>query len=325
MVYMFTGNKNAEIVLRKLQPDEHDRARILYEEVFSEDEKRFVDYYFQWKTRDNRIYVAENEDGIQASVHLNPFQMYCSGQIRRLHYIVAVATREAYRHQGLMRRLLAMAEEDMMLDEEPLTFLMPASEQIYLPFGFRYFAWQRRGILWTDSEHCGKTSGYRCRPVEKEEYQQLADFANEELKKQYELFVWRDRAYYERLCAEQQCQGGAVMIIVGEDDQAAVNCQETEQGGNGKKKILGTFCTAWEDASAPILREIILEQNGFAKAYEALLSYVNMYGSCKVEGCQKELPLCEAREYPLLMGKIPGQGIFDDIPDRNTVFINEVV
>lgn len=313
------------MILRKLKPEEHDQARALYEEVFSEDAERFVDYYFQWKTRDNRIYVAENEDGIQASVHLNPFQVYCRGQIRQLHYIVAVATQERYRHQGLMSRLLAMAEQDMALAEEPLTFLMPASEKIYLPFGFRYFAWQRRGILRTDQKKCGKTLEYLCRPVEKEEYQQLADFVNEELKKQYELFVWRDEAYYERLCAEQKCQDGEVMVIVEKDDQAVEICQEAEQGSSRKKKILGTFCTSWEDASAPILREIILEQNCFDKAYEALLSYINAYGSCKVEGCQRELLLREEQQYPLLMGKVPGQGIFTELPDRAAVFINEVV
>ena len=91
--------------------------------------------------------MAEDEDGIHAMIHLNPFRLSVNGSVRTLHYIVAVSTQKAYRHRGLMRRLLAAAEKRMEADGEKLTFLMPASEQIYHPFGYRFFGWQRRGIL----------------------------------------------------------------------------------------------------------------------------------------------------------------------------------
>lgn len=295
------------LILRKLNPEENIRARALYEEVFPEDDEQFVNYYFDWKIRDNVIYAAENEDGIQATVHLNPFLVYLSGEVQRMHYIVAVATRKEYRHQGLMRRLLAMAEQDMQQAGEKFTFLMPADENIYLPFGYRYFAWQRRGFLCTGGTGCGKTEadgmvdvencGWLCRPVKPLEYQQLADFVNTELKKQYDMFIWRDAAYYERLCAEQQCQGGDVMVICRSEKNgqqpenlATANGRDLCEAGEEKEQFLGTFCTAYEAedseqkavVSPLVLREIIFDTTQFAVAEEALLSYINTYAVANI-------------------------------------------
>ena len=45
--------------VRHLEQTEHGLTRPLYEEVFSEDSKRFVDYYYTEKTKDNQIYVQK--------------------------------------------------------------------------------------------------------------------------------------------------------------------------------------------------------------------------------------------------------------------------
>lgn len=389
------GHKN--LILRKLNPEENIRARELYEEVFPEDDEQFVDYYFSWKTKDNVIYAAENEEGIQATVHLNPFWVYWNGEVQRMHYIVAVATRKEYRHQGLMRRLLEMAEKDMWEAGEKFTFLMPANENIYRPFGYRYFAWQRRGVLWSGAA-CSRAEVI-CRPVKPQEYTALADFVNEELKKEYSVFIWRDVAYYERLCAEQKCQGGEVMVICRsvntvrfDECHTGGNANDAEKEKRNKKsdEILGTFCTAYEESEEPelicieeerldstkkkaqgscrtavlspvVLREIILDTDCLESAEDALLSYIystrpaadetdtelgeentgsdeadadtdKVYGkvqtaavACRVEGCQKILTLQNANCKPLLMGKVPGGGIFEAASEMGEIFINEVV
>ena len=41
--------------LRKLELQEHQASQSLYEEVFSEDSARFVEYYYTEKTKDNQI------------------------------------------------------------------------------------------------------------------------------------------------------------------------------------------------------------------------------------------------------------------------------
>lgn len=347
------------MILRRLDVSEHGRTRPLYEEVFSEDDKAFVDYYYEWKTRDNKIYVAEDEDGIHAMVHLNPFCMYVQGELHTLHYIVAVATKEEYRHRGLMRSLLALAEREMEAAGEQFTFLMPASEKIYAPFGYRYFCTQRRGVLriaglkeerkdvlraaqlGDSSEKNSKAiksvlgvarieENARdilravCRPVLPQEYGALAAFVNRVLKEQYEIFVYRDVPYYERLCAEQRAQAGDVMVI----------CQSD---GN----LIGTFCTSREllpqensdlsdmrkigSQERCELREVILDADYLEEGREALTEFTKAYGSCKVLGHQPFLEPEREEQVPLLMGKRPCGTVFCSGYDAEKIFINEVV
>ena len=105
--------------------------------MFSEDSKRFVDYYYTEKTKDNQIYVAEEDGGIQAMLHLNPYELNVNGMKKKANYIVAVATRESYRGRGFMKALLETALKDMYREGESFTYLMPAAEAIYTPYGFR--------------------------------------------------------------------------------------------------------------------------------------------------------------------------------------------
>ena len=42
------------MILRRLKQDEHGLTRKLWEEVFTEDTKAFLDYYYFIKTKENR-------------------------------------------------------------------------------------------------------------------------------------------------------------------------------------------------------------------------------------------------------------------------------
>lgn len=312
--------------IRKLSAQEHGKTRDLYETVFSEDEKAFVDYYYTWKTKDNTIYVAEDETGIHGMVHLNPFDVWIKGQVRRLHYIVAVATQEEYRHKGIMRRLLAAAEQEMAKNGEMFTFLMPASEKIYSPFGYRFFCEQRQGIIGSiPSDPAENTKKIICRPLQRKEYAALAHFVNETLAREYDVFIYRDEAYYERLCAEQQCQNGNVLVLVQKIPEEA-------------EQIIGTFCTAQEgctDAGTgnPEKRESSIRELIAAPGWEReVLWGLQQFGAAglKVEGCNcPELLLRETGNIPdwkpLLMAKVPKGTIWTNRWEMQKVFINEVV
>lgn len=336
--------------IRRLEPWEHGKTRSLYEEVFSEDDKKFVDYYYKWKIRDSRIYVAEDGGEIQAMVHANPFLVWVRGTVQRLHYIVAVATRKPYRHRGLMRALLELAEQDMAENGECFTFLMPAAEQIYAPLGYRFFSRQRCGVLrgalsskmriLAADLHSFAEKGDRfvcepeeprevcCRPVKQKEYAALADFVNGILQKQYDVFIYRDAAYYERLSAEQKCQGGNVMILIHKKEDGIGNPNQREAQNEMQTpgvEIIGTFCTSAEDGQQLELREVILAPEYMKAGTEALLRYVGTEDGCKVFGCQPELFLEEIQMKPLLMGKAPCGGVFCSDWDADRVYINEVV
>ena len=106
------------------------RSRELYENVFPEDSRRFVDFYYEYKTRDNEILALEEDGQMVSMLHLNPYTMILNGYEVKSNYIVAVATRKEYRHRGFMRLLLEKALRDMAALGIPFVFLMPASELI---------------------------------------------------------------------------------------------------------------------------------------------------------------------------------------------------
>ena len=113
-------------------------VRPLYEEVFCEDPKSFVDYYFSDKCRDNVIIAMKAPDGrIVSMAHLNPYQMMFCGHIITAYYIFAVATASDCRHKGFMTKILDAGFEWMRSKNVPFAFLLPVDEAIYLPYGFR--------------------------------------------------------------------------------------------------------------------------------------------------------------------------------------------
>ena len=66
--------------LRRLDPSEHGKTRELWEEVFPDDTKAFLDYYYYIKTRDNAIYVIEEDGEICSMLQLNPYMVRVEGQ-----------------------------------------------------------------------------------------------------------------------------------------------------------------------------------------------------------------------------------------------------
>ena len=176
-------NTDKNLTLRYLPREEKSLSRALYEAVFSEDTERFVDYYYQYKIKDNRILTLWEEEKLVSMLHLNPYAMIVNGYEVKSDYIVAVATNKDYRHQGYMRLLLERA-----LNDVAFVFLMPASESIYAPFDF----------VWI----CPHTDlPARVNILDAEEQ-------NRYLAARYQMFCKRDERYMENLAAERAATRG---------------------------------------------------------------------------------------------------------------------
>ena len=134
------------MIVRRLEQSEHGKTRSLWEEVFTEDTSAFLDYYYYIKTKDNQIYVVEEDGQICSMLQLNPYLLKIEESERPSAYIIAVATKEEYRGRGFMGNLLRQALNDMYTAKVPFTFLMPAAEAIYTPYDFRFIYSQRIGI-----------------------------------------------------------------------------------------------------------------------------------------------------------------------------------
>lgn len=174
--------------LRYLCQEEKEKSRALYEEMFPEDEEAFVDAYYRIKAAANRILVLEEQKEMLSMLHLNPYRFWLRGSLVDSSYIVAVATRPQYRHKGCMRRLLTKALKDLYQEKQPFAFLMPAKEAIYTPFGFRR--------------------------MENRDDEALGRIPLEELKRDYDLFVWKDEIYESQQIPDQEWETTPMMVRI---------------------------------------------------------------------------------------------------------------
>lgn len=205
--------------VRKLRWEERGKTRKLWEEIFIEDTPEFLDYYYSVKIAENEIYVIEEDGKIVSMLHLNPYQLQVGKKIVDGHYIVAVATDANYRRRGLMAKLLRTAMEDMRKNGEPFTFLMPAAEAIYYPHGFRYVYRQKQGKI---SGKAISDSSLQIVQASKNDCVMLAEFANEFIEKEYEVFARRDSHYYEVVLDEQISENGGIILV--KDKNQLVGC-----------------------------------------------------------------------------------------------------
>ena len=223
---------------RVLGRHENGRSRPLYEAVFPEDGPRFTDYYYESRGSSNRIYVMEEDSVIVSMLHLNPVLTSCYGTLRTIPYIVAVATDPAYRHQGMMRTLLGRALNDCADNRVPFAFLMPASEAIYTPFGFRN-AWPWR---WeadcaggsgasgnTPEEGSGTEYEKRAGECTDKELSLLSGRVNRKLSEQFEIFALRTPEYYRDLARGHEASGGRLTIRFAGGQPVCAISSETEE------------------------------------------------------------------------------------------------
>lgn len=281
-----------EMKVRKLRIEEHIKTRKLWEEIFKEDTSEFLDYYYSVITKDNEIYVIEENDEIVSMLHLNPYEMRIEDKMYQTHYIVAVATKETHRTRGLMRRLLNHAMQVMTDRGEPFTFLMPAAEAIYKPFGFEYVYEQRQGkVPGTPSDD----STLEFISATEADCQNVAIFANEYLR-QYDIVTWRTASYYKALLSELASEDGGILLAK----------------RNGK--LEGVFCYA--KGEQMVMREPLFyrEQDLQHAIYE-------------LTGNEVEEVLCIGygeETKPMIMVKVLNPE-FDLDLKKTKVFLNEVV
>ena len=278
---------------------ENQRARKLYEEIFDEDSPAFVDYYFRVKAAENEIFVVENEkQEILATLHLNLYKMMFCGEKVKTNYIVAVATRADCRHQGMMRSLLQASLQEMYRREETFTWLMPAAEAIYRPFGFRFIYEKNKMTVTADVLQRAETdknwqihsdqevSGdIFCEEAKKEDLAELACFAEKQLSKLAEVYTVHDIAYFEQRMQEVGCEGGSLILI------------------RKEKEICGYFLALKKDREA---WEIVVEDAVQKKAFPAVLHW---FGASEEKCTFTAFPqiweqYAQSENVPAIMGRI---------------------
>lgn len=179
-------------MIRYLLDNEKGKSEALYRAAFPEDKDAFVEYYYSYVTKDNKILVLEQEREISSMLHLNPYHLSVNGMAVDAYYYVAVATKADCRHQGMMRKLLYKSLNDIQKEGHPFTYLMPANRAIYEPFDFRIVYQQKKVEL----------------PLEPQA-------ANEKMAELFDVYTLRDDWYVEKMLEEARvCAGDPPFEIV---------------------------------------------------------------------------------------------------------------
>ena len=179
-------------MIRYLEDNEKGISEALYREAFPEDKDAFVEYYYSYVTKNNRILVMEQAEKVCSMLHLNPYRLSVNGTEVDAYYYVAVATSEECRHQGMMRKLLHKSLNDIHEEGHPFTYLMPANRAIYEPFDFRIVYQQKKVELPLDPQK-----------------------SNERMAEMFDVYTLRDDWYVEKMLEEERvCAGDPPFEIV---------------------------------------------------------------------------------------------------------------
>ncbi len=191
----------------------------------------YTNFYFDWKVKDNRILTVYKQDSISAMLHLNPYTVMVNSKPTSLNYIVGVATRKEDRRQGLMKLLLEASLNQMYEEQMPFTYLMPAAEAIYLPFGFRIVyeqePWKEKLIEAAQKRNSGLSLNeaekdelkvVNVKSNEEEKISALTEFTNSFLAGHYSIYAKRSPYYYKRLIQEMKSGKGNVLVCLLKDE-----------------------------------------------------------------------------------------------------------
>ena len=276
-------------MIRYLKDNEKGNSEALYREAFPEDKDAFVDYYYSYVTKDNRILVLEQEGEIASMLHLNPYKLSVNGTEVNAYYYVAVATKAECRHQGMMRKMLTKSLNDIHEEGHPFTYLMPANRAIYEPFDFRIVYQQ-----------------------EKVELPKEPDAANKKMAEMFDVFTLWDEWYVEKQLEEARvCAGDPPFEIVPYIMTRITHVENMLSLLRSKKPVKIVL---------EVRDDIILENNG-----QFLWEVSEHASTCRsVIGEESECCLSIAELTEFVFGKREVKGL-EDIKVLSKICINEAV
>lgn len=153
--------------IRPAELDDKADLERLWQECFG-DSDAFTRYYFDHFFAENEVLAAFAGKELIGQLHINPYRLSAGGEEIGGSYIVGVATDERFRHKGVMRCLLERTFELLRERQMPFAYLMPASPDIYRPFGFTYI-YQQEVLVMLQEKLCYEPSVFRAVPGQERE------------------------------------------------------------------------------------------------------------------------------------------------------------
>lgn len=112
-----------------------NETRVLWDKCFSEEDKRFVDFYFEKRYNENDNIFIEKDGKVVSALQLISYPFSYYGKTIGCSYLSGCCTDPDYRSQGLMSELIVNALRQAKNNGACFAALIPASESL-----FNYYA-----------------------------------------------------------------------------------------------------------------------------------------------------------------------------------------
>lgn len=201
----------------------------LWKQVFSDTDK-YLDFYFQKKAPISLVYSQYEKEELTSMAFSTPYAVSFFGDIETFHYIVGVATSPDYRRQGRMKELLLENMTERYEEGEIMSYLSPAKEEYYSPFGFSGLYWRQSSVV----SEFGKSDlvVVNFSRLSEEKRKEVVTFVNQKLNSSLSnLFVRRSIEYYRLLRREMQALDGGVLVFCNADGEVIGTLTYGTEGG----------------------------------------------------------------------------------------------
>lgn len=280
-------SKNNIQIKRLDSPDQKEKYRVschtMWQDIFG-DSDAYMEYYMEWKWEENQVLILEEEEKgeLYSMLHMNPYSILQGGRRHRLHYIVGVSTKEEQRGKGYMGMLLREMFRYLYERGEEWTYLMPAAEAIYLPYGFRSVydpevveicfdqeeeengrrcpggGLREKGEL---PETCQGARVYSFSECSREKREELAAFAQDCLAGKFRVYAVHDEAYFQEIAREMRACGGELLVLESDGRLIGYGAYMYEEGEEYPVEFAETvLAEGREEEGLYLLKEYLLQQ-----------------------------------------------------------------
>ncbi len=193
-----------------LKGKEIQKTRALYEEVF-QDSREYTEYFYKKVQKDGICFAMEENNKIISELFLIPKRMVCDHNIIDALYVYGVATKEQYRGQGCMDKLMKQALYYAKDSTTEFLYLIPVSPALYERYGFHTVK-QGEIRMWELSEEPAEMTEYNFEQVF-EFYDELYQEINGLEKSSSGIYPFRDKDYLADRIFRARIEGGGMYLI----------------------------------------------------------------------------------------------------------------
>ena len=193
-----------------LKGKEIQKTRALYEEVF-QDSREYTEYFYKKVQKDGICFAMEENNKIISELFLIPKRMVCDHNIIDALYVYGVATKEQYRGQGCMDKLMKQALYYAKDSTTEFLYLIPVSPALYERYGFHTVK-QGEIRMWELSEEPAEMKEYNFEQVF-EFYDELYQEINGLEKSSSGIYPFRDKDYLADRIFRARIEGGGMYLI----------------------------------------------------------------------------------------------------------------